>query len=185
MSFMIGILLKIVLVMANAFGDRLRGGLWHKPLGISNTLYGSVIFTGCLVLLLGLSPLEGSVVLLASLLGSAPGWGEPLGSYILDRPQVEERLEWWQVGPLKTNITLSLLVRGFIWGLPIALVLSSFEYYLAGGTVLLAYTVSMLAAPWFISRKYYYRSAWDATTKWQMQEWLRGGLVMLALVTFV
>ena len=139
----------VIVILLNAFGDRLRG------------------------------------VLLASLLGSAPGWGEPLGAYIVDRPQVKARLEWWQIGPLKTDITLSLLVRGFIWGLPIALVLSLFGYFLAGGTVLLAYTASMLAAPWFISRKYYLRSAWDSTKQWQMQEWLRGGLVMLIVVLVV
>ena len=169
-------------ILTNAFGDRLRGGLWHKPLGISNTLYGSFIFTGCMVLLLGLSPLESSVVLLASLLGSAPGWGEPLGSYLRGQPQRKAKLEWWQKDYLELSSKTSLLVRGFMWGLPISLVLIVFGYSLAGVTVLLAYTFAMLAAPALAKER---RSLKGVQGDWEMQEWIRGALVMTALVTLV
>ena len=109
------------LVAALACGpvDRLRGsarGLPSKTLELA--LYGLLI--GIAMGLLPSPWLYAVAALFA--LGGAPGWGEPLGAALEKRPMLGQRLEWWQVGPLQTDVRLAIVARGALWGVPCLLV---------------------------------------------------------------
>jgi hypothetical protein len=54
---------------------------------------------------------------LGFVVGESIGWGEPLGAFIGSRELNEDRLEWWQIGPLAESPGLAVLFRGLLWGL--------------------------------------------------------------------
>ena len=62
-------------------------------------------------------------IIAALMLGMASGWGEPMGAGLFRRKMFQDRLEWWQIGPLKDNVFLALTARGVMWGLPCLLLL--------------------------------------------------------------
>ena len=111
-----------LLIALAAACDRIRGG-WkivpttgHKIAGL---LYGAV-----LGYLLGLPPLWCAATSVLWWLGEKPGWGYPMGRAILGAAQHDlehpnAKPERWQVGFLKGQPWLSLVVRGAMWALPV------------------------------------------------------------------
>ncbi|WP_232325175.1 hypothetical protein [Microbulbifer agarilyticus] len=117
------LLLSAGLVLACGYLDRLRGDGGRQLLPGTNALemalYG--LAAGWLCGVTDLWPLLGFALLFS--LGERPGWGEPLGAWLYAKPMQPQLLEWWQLGPLATRPGLSCLVRGFLWGLPVWLLL--------------------------------------------------------------
>lgn len=146
--------------------DRWRGD--RNDLGsklVEKLLYGAAV---CLAatgtLFTPLLPL----FMLALLIGSSIGWGEPLGALIDRRPMVEDRLEWWQFGVAKRSSLVAMVLRGAIWGLPF-MPLVWFDTDLLA--VPLAFLIAVPLAP------YLFRD-------WEIQEFVRGwiaGLIIVAL----
>lgn len=101
------------------FIDRMRG----DPAHIVNRTFEKLLY-GVAVGLLSVGtdslPILASFAALFSL-GSSAGWGEPLSSALYGKAIRLDHCEWWQVGPLRKNVTLALVARGLIWGAPCAL----------------------------------------------------------------
>lgn len=102
---------------------------------------------------------------LATIVGRAPGWGEPMGAALTGKDMNQNELEWYQVGILKRNAWLALLARGALWGacyIPIVYFDSRYMY------AVLAFTIALPVAA-FVSKITLYGN-------WETQERYRGGL---------
>lgn len=161
-------------ILANGCGDRVRGSY--------SALIGAFIFAAALILnglgeIIGMNLYLYLVLLISAyMLGEAPGWGEPLGAYLGKKPMRADRLEGWQIGILKHNAALALLARGFIWGLPIGLVIGYADPAL-GIASCMAFTFSMLAAARLALL--FDESPWE---RWKRGELIRGILVMALML---
>ena len=155
-------MIETVLIFAAAIVDRLRGSAKGLP---SKTLellaYGWIIAA-----LLG-HPLDYWTPAISVLfaLGGSFGWGEPIGAALFGRAMNAVDYEWWQIGPLKKNAWLALTFRGAMWGAPVL----ALAYWLPEVIVVLpAYLIAMPLAV-LIARLVDWK-------KWEVQEFLRGGL---------
>ena len=119
-------------------------------------------------------------LVLAAKLGEAPAWGGPLGAVLDGTPP--SRKEWWQFADMSDFPTLSLGVRGLMWGMPMAL-LAYFDPKLLA--MPLIYALAMPLSAWIghWSRGHYPR--WMGTgDPWARHEWVRG-LIVGVLATLV
>lgn len=110
-------MIEALLVALAGFADRVRGG-W-QPLSRVPSIIGTLVYGWILAHLLG----HGWDVLTLPFLvlfriGESFGWGTPLANALGER-----RTAWesWQIGPLRDNSWAALIVRGAMWGGPVAL----------------------------------------------------------------
>lgn len=143
--------------------DRLRGS---SQVGVSKTielfLWGLVLasfFTD--------SYLQISVFAALFTLGGAPGWGQPVASYLMSRPQNQNDLEWWQFSKLKENPLLALFFRGLMWGIPLLITIKWMPFSVI---VLIAMGIAMPAAAWLSKSKLFDKGP----DTWGWMELLRG-----------
>ncbi len=158
-------------IPAAAVLDRLRGDAKGAPKFLESIVYGLVIGFA-----LGL-PYDGWQMYAFGVLfavGAAPGWGEPLGALFDERGMFPERLEWWQVGPLKKHILPALIARGALWGIP---VLALYYWHPEVVAVLATYVVAFPAAA-YIGRKI------KGSMGWELMEYIRGGLGAAGVLLF-
>lgn len=168
------LLMKVLLAYSCGLIDRFRGDkvdvLYSKS--VEATVYGLMVAA-----IMGFNLLEATLFAGLWLVGAAFGWGCPLGAYLADKPMKPEDLEWWQVGPLKKSVMFALIVRGVMWGLPVAAVgyLNPLAY---------AWPVAMgIIFPLALIITRYYNNIVNVPG-WETQEFVRGwlvGIVALAL----
>ncbi|MGB0732878.1 MAG: hypothetical protein ACPGPF_03905 [Pontibacterium sp.] len=169
----------LLAALMNSAGDRVRGT--GAPFFFAAAITGAAIYTTTLFLLVP-DDLAGQffyggicvLAMVAYLVGESFGWGEPLGAFLERRPMDPQKLEPWQIGPLATNAGLALVVRGAMWGAPIAAILTLYINIGSALSVLVAYTVAFWLAP-LLCRGL----ALDTTHKWERTESVRGALVVL------
>lgn len=111
---------------------------------------------------------------LAIALGRAPGWGEPIGAALERRQMVEERLEWWQIGPAARHTWVALWARGAMWGMCF-LPLAWFDHKFLAATA--AFTIALPAAI-LIERL-------RGTNNWEWQERFRGWIAGILCKTLI
>ncbi len=104
--------------------------------------------------------------------GSAPGWGNPIGAVLTRTEMPANTYQGWQKFKLvQTNVTAALLVRGLIWGAPVALMWflqpGALQWFVPAVTMPLAFT----AAP-YLARKF----VPAVTDRWAIMEHIRGGV---------
>jgi len=110
--------LAVVFVVGCGLLDRLRGFDSSIPAAISKLIYGLWV-TGFLGYYASAPLWAIATGALLFALGSAPGWGHPIGAALTGKPAVVEP-EWWQVTSwLENNVKGALAVRGFMWTLPL------------------------------------------------------------------
>jgi len=136
-----------LLIVLSGLLDRIRGDAFH--------FYGRVVdklLYGWVIAALFQHPFDlfTPAIMLAFVLGSSPGWGDTMGAIMEDRdlkPETVARDHFWQVGVLRTNKWAAAVVRGALWGLPIAL-LGWFDpvLYWAVPIYTVAYLVSLVLA---------------------------------------
>ena len=168
-------MITALLILAMGFADRLRGTT-HPWAFTSKLLYG---FIACGLLGLPGWWLLGGAALFA--LGSATGWSRPLTMALGDSAGMDQaRLHWYQVGPMKYNPHLALMVRGLIWGAPISLLAFWHPVVLA---VPVAYAIATPLAPWLALR---YTPGF--LVPWEAQEscrgWVGGLIISGAILCF-
>lgn len=162
------LLVGALLILISTVADRLRG--------TGGYLLGRrwVIVQGlALAYLLGARSWESLAIVTALWwLGSAPGWGEPVGAVLDDRPQNPKKKEWWQVLGLQNpgGAKASLFVRGLLWG--VCLIPAAFHPHLGMGilAMVLVMTLSFPAAT-YISREPGLFGSWEP---WAVMEVTRG-----------
>lgn len=162
-------MIDLCAILAMAVLDRWRGDT--DNIGsrlLEKLLYGAAAHVA--VYGVELTPLL-PLFMLAMLAGSSTGWGEPLGALLDRRPMSPDKFEWWQrwVLPdlLCRNAVAAMIVRGLIWAapfLPLALIDADLL------AVPLAFAIAVPVAP------YLFRD-------WEIQEFARGGLAGLIIVS--
>jgi len=160
----------IDIILAAVMGplDRLRGGLFPEV----KSQIGGLLYGLALASLLTQEPWQIAILMAAFMLGEASGWGCPLGEALSGKYD-GCKYEWYQVGPLKQSPWMSLFVRGYIWGLPMALagifigvpMALAIPFIFALATPL-APAICRLSTGWQ-----------NAKYMWPTQEWVRGWLV--------
>ncbi len=102
-------------------------------------------------------------------IGCSVGWGEPLGAFLDRRDMDYSNLQSWQFGPFATSPALALLLRGWIWGLPLlaAGYFIDWRWYFVAALM----PLPVIGAPW-IARATNWR--WLAPSTWEQQEYYRG-----------
>jgi hypothetical protein len=154
--------------------DRLRG-MDLPGAAVRKLVYGLMV-GGYIAHTSGAMPLTGVLYGALFALGSAPGWGNPVGRALINRDNhPHSPPERWQVGPLRDNVPLALAARGAMWTAPGLLVLPLHMDWLIVLAVP-AMSVAFLAAP------YMARAVLTAPLSWSLQEFLRGLLFGLLLV---
>ena len=159
--------MEMLLILLSAGLDRLRGmGLW------AGTTPWAILNGWVIAALLG-HPWDLWTPAIAALfaLGSAPGWGNPMGRILAPDHRDFGDYEWWQVGPLRKDATLALAFRGAMWGLPLLAL-----YGIPNGTpalwvVPVAYAVAFPVSTWLATL-----IPASGFRKWQWAEAIRGGL---------
>lgn len=160
----------IEIILAAMLGplDRLRGG-WFPAI---DAQIGGLVYGVAIAAMLTHEPWKIAVLMVAFMLGEAPGWGCPLGMALSGRDDGCTR-EWWQ--DRRDSPWIDLSYRGFIWGLPIAI-----AGVFIGVPVALAmpfiFCIAMPLAPAMVRASIGWR---DAKHLWPMQEFVRGWLVGL------
>jgi hypothetical protein len=176
-------LILVLMVGAGAFADRIRGtgDVWKDPWGnmrngeVPGALIVGVIFT----VLFGAPWWAVLVFALAWKIGESIGWSDIMGAPARGTlKMLPENIETWQVGILGTNWWAAAIVRGAIWGLPMALATYLFVPLLAKH-IFLAYVIGFVASP-LIAMKL--KKGWDS---WVLAEWIRGGLTIALIVLFM
>lgn len=137
-------LLTVFSILFCGFIDRMRG----DPRDIISRTFEKLLYgLAAGFLCVGLSPVVLAAFAAFFMLGSSPGWGEPIGSALFNHKMHKQKLEWWQVGPLATNTHLALAVRGLIWALPCL----PLAYWNLGALAVLAMVPAFAFSP-YISR---------------------------------
>ena len=177
------ILLLLVAALLLGYLDRLRGSddydLVRGVNGVDTLLQG---------LLVGFLAGVGGWWLLAFavlwLIGERPGWGEPLGAHLHQKPMRADHLEWWQLGPLKKSPAMACLFRGILWGLPCLLLL---PWQPQVAVVPVASGVAFALAP-VVARQFHETEQWHwplpptEKGRWDKGEALRGWVLGLLLL---
>lgn len=164
----------VVAVFLCAVLDRLRGSEVGPGKGVEQTLYGFAVAYS----LLGLDATWWHYIAVAGafIIGAAPGWGQPIGAFIGGIRTGEP--EWWQFGKLKDKPALSLVVRGLIWGAPVAL-LTPFIPQAIGMLPVMA--VAMIGGAWLGKLsgpdKVLFTAGSANVNGWLLHEIYRGALV--------
>lgn len=167
--------MELLLVVLMGLLDRVRGG-W-APLKKVPGLVKAQLYGACVALLLGIDTFW--MVAAAALLfaiGETFGWGTPLATAL-----GEPRTDWerWQIGKLRENVWLALVVRGAMWGAPVAL-LTFFEP--TAIYALPAFAIAMPLAPAILRASVKWK---PCPEKWAQMELIRGwvaGLIILILM---
>ena len=149
--------------------DALRGGQFVDRLHVHNKVWTAVYGLLIAAIFGHLTDWLGGAIILAFALGESSGWGTPMGSALFGTAMRQDKLEWWQFGPLKRDPFAALMFRGAMWGAPVA-ALATFDIRLLA--VLPIFAVSMPVAV-LIARRF------DAEPglKWSYQERIRGAIV--------
>ena len=167
--------MELLLVVLMGVLDRIRGG-WaplKKVPGIVKTLAYGV----CVALLLGIDTFEWlAIAALLFATGESFGWGTPLATAL-----GEPRTDWerWQIGKLRENAWLALVVRGAMWGGPVALltlVVPTAFYALP------AYAIAMPLSPVILRASVKWQ---PCPEKWAQMELLRGWIAGLLILIFM
>lgn len=169
-------MIDLLMIPLAGWVDRIRGG-W-QPLSRVPSIVGTLAYGWILAHLLG----HGWDVLTLPFLvlfriGESFGWGTPLANALGEQ---RTTFESWQVGPLRKNPWLSLVVRGAMWGGPVALlgVIDPAIY-----VMLPAFVIAMPLAPALIVR---YNRGRPSGHLWGAMEVTRGviasGIVAFAVV---
>lgn len=113
--------LQIIAIALAGILDRIRGDAWHF---FGARFLDKAALGYCMAVVAGFPAdmLITPLIVLAMTIGMSWGWGAPMGAALTNTPMDKTKLEWWQVGPLKTNTWLALTFRGALWGAPVALV---------------------------------------------------------------
>lgn len=162
-----------LLIVLSGLLDRIRGDGFHFfNRAVDKFLYGWVIAA-----LFG-HPFDILTVpiAIAMMLGMSPGWGDTMGAFLrkTEISPTYDRHHWWQTAWMKKSKWVSGIVRGLIWGAPVA-ALSFFDPILiwALPIFLVAYIGSLLFTAYFVKGD------------WGHAETIRGlmGGAMIALAT--
>lgn len=163
-------MLDLLYIPALAAIDRLRG----SQVGIGKT--PEAIVYGLLVslLLFGYSDWGyHGIFAILFLAGSSLGWGMPIGWLISGVKS--GNYEWWQVGILKESPHLAVIVRGYLWALPTAIMLPLTDAVIPFLIVMpLAFYLAALISHYTVKKGIKY--AWEA------HECLRGGLLAIGII---
>lgn len=131
--------------------DRLRGSGMCKYCHFLGML-GMGLITS---LLLDAHGWTAAYVVAAVTVGASFGWGNPLGAAFDERP-MGTNYEWWQVGPMRECTFLALIVRGALWGLPLAPV---------SWWAVLAFAIPFFVTPYLVRND------------WALMEFTRGAFI--------
>lgn len=163
-----------LLVVLSGLMDRVRGDSFH----FFNRAADKLVY-GWVIAALFQHPFDWltPAIMVAFLLGSSPGWGDSMGAILQKRelnPELVARDHFWQVGLLKRNKWAAAVVRGALWGAPVA-ALGYFDpmLYYAIPVYIAAYVGSLVIAMLFLKGN------------WGHAEWLRGliaGVLIWAVV---
>lgn len=164
--------------------DRLRG----DNLDFGSALMEKLVYGGIVALTMGgvgfllgqnvPGPVFFVCIVIGFAAGMSTGWGEPLGALLDRRPQNPFELERWQIGILKKNALLAMIVRGAMtgfWVLPLMYIDPR------AGLISLAMMIAMPVAI-LIARD---AAGETEKEKWEMQEFLRGFLFIFLLSFFL
>ena len=158
------LIIKILCALTAGVMDRLRGD--HKD--FVNKTVETLIYGALVAICFGV---QNELLILAFaglwLAGAAPGWGEPISAALEDRPMNSTDLERWQLGILKRNTLMALMLRGFIWGFPAAL-LGYVDPRLFGAVAM----TLVFPAAIYLSKVIRFR-----IHPWEVQEYLRGWIM--------
>lgn len=165
-----------LLIVLAGLMDRVRGDQFHFFRRVVDKLvYGWVIAA-----LFG-HPLDWltPAIAVAFALGASPGWGDSMGA-ILEGRDIKpgyDRGHFWQFGPLRRRKWPAAVVRGALWGLPVAL-LAYYDPLLiwAVPIMTIAYTASLA-----ISARWLGRSWEHAET---LRGWIAGALTWAIVYGF-
>lgn len=159
---------KLLLTYACGLIDRVRGDgavdVFYSK-GVEQVIYG--LFVG---VILGL---HSWYVLMFALLwaaGCSFGWGTVLGAYFKGT-QMGPKYEFWQVGLLRTNVTVALMARGLMWGACIL----PFGYFDPEVILLSFAMVGIFPLGCWLGK----HCPFSGLTPWKAQEFYRGWLVGL------
>lgn len=171
--------MNILLALLLGPADAVRGGQFPRI----KAQIGGAVYSTLVGLMLTHDPLFVALFAVAFFAGESTGWGCPLGHVLTGKYNGCE-YEWWQRGYLRTNPWAALVVRGFIWGLPVG-VAGYFTGVDSAMAMPVIMAVSMTAAPALALFSLRWR---PNLPLWPMQEWVRGwmtGLLILIVTAIV
>lgn len=168
------LLFQLIAVVLSGFLDRVRGDAWHL---LGYRTVDKLALGYCMSVVAGFpfDLLVTPLIVAAMMVGMSWGWGEPMGAAIVGRDMKPEKLEWWQVSVLKTNVWAALAARGALWGLPVgmvgAFVAPSLMWFVPIYT--LAFPLSVV-----IGKKFGVDKAWEYSE--YTRGWVAASLVFLS-----
>lgn len=181
--------IELFLILVGGLIDRVRGsGVVHFGIGkaTDQLLYGWLF-----AILLGYPfSLETIFLTLAFVLGVSFGWANPTGGALrkdwdsMNPDNFEgargNNYEWWQVGIMRRNPYVALTFRGFLWGLPIAIM----GYLIGVPIASIAIPIYMIAMPLAVFLAAH-TPHWYGMNTWEAQEKYRGWISMAFVVILV
>lgn len=170
-------MLELIAVLTASASDRVRGS--GDTFYMSSSLWGAVLF--CAALYIATGELM-QLVAIGYMVGELAGWGHVLGSVYSRRLLTDRKTSSWQIGILKTNMFLALVVRGLIWGVPVGLCGAAYGAWI-GLSLFIAVSVSFVAAPYLARLHKRVREDREGGIEWQ--NWQRGENIRGALCILI